>query len=65
MRIINTCRGWGCDSSPYCEKYRYIPEAERERCYVREFIPTSPGLNCPDFEPKKRRRWGVGSDGED
>jgi hypothetical protein len=65
MIIVNQCKGWGCGITPYCERARYIPESERDRCYVREFIPTSPGENCPDFETRRMPRWGDGAVAED
>lgn len=61
-RIINLCKGWGCDLAAHCNKHRYIPEAERDQCYIHEFIPTTPGESCPEFESKKHRRWGDGRD---
>jgi hypothetical protein len=64
-RIINICRGWGCDLSPHCERARYIPEAERDTCLVHEYIPTTPGEHCPDFESRKHKRWGEGPEPQD
>ena len=60
-RIINICRGWGCDLSPFCARSRYIPESERDCNYVHEYIPTVMGGKCPDYESKKPQRWGHGS----
>lgn len=64
-KIINICKGWGCGLTQFCEKARYIPEAERDQCYVHEFIPTAPGECCPEFESKKHRRWGDGPEPND
>ena len=61
-RIINVCKGWGCDLTPYCEKARFSPSPERDCCYVREFIPTTPGEGCPEYEVKRKRTWGDGPD---
>ena len=62
MRRVDQCRGWGCGLTPYCEKARFIPEAERDQCYVHGFIPTTPGEHCPQFGAKRKKRWGDGAE---
>jgi tartrate dehydratase alpha subunit/fumarate hydratase class I-like protein len=64
-KIINICKGWGCDLSSHCEKSRYISEREREKTWIREHIPTAPGETCPDFEMRKVKRWGEGAEAVD
>jgi hypothetical protein len=63
--IINICKGWGCGLAPHCRKYRYVSESERRGAYVKEFIPTTPGSNCPEFENLPPRRWGDGPEPND
>lgn len=61
--IISVCSAQGCEMAAHCQNYRYV--AQRPGVVVREWMPTRPGENCPDYEQRpNNRRWGDGKDSE-
>lgn len=61
-RVVELCRGTGCDLAPWCHHNRYIPR--NEGYAIKERIPTLPGERCPDYKPrtKPRMTWDEDND---
>ena len=59
-RVVEVCRGTGCEVATYCHEYRWVPK--NEGYAVKEWMPLSPGENCPDFKIKQKHRWSDGDD---